>query len=154
MEETGPQFPQFWLRDLRASGAAGDRPGLFLSGCWGHPVWDTVFSSGPAPRLPLLGTECANAHGSLARAPPDSESAWNPQPAFLQRPRLGLFTTQTYNLHILMPPVISPSERELRCHKTREAWQSDLHLYPPPQAPALPEVPCAATNNRVEGGQE
>lgn len=141
MGEAGPQFPRFWLRHLRASGAAGDRPGLFLSGCWGHPVWDTVFSSGPAPRLPRLGTECANAHGALARAAPDWESAWNPQPAFLQRPRLGLFTTQTYNLHILMPPVISPSERELRCLKTREAWQSDLHLYLPPTPRPGPSSP-------------
>ena len=51
------------------------------------------------------------------------------KPAFLQQPRLGLFTTQTCNLHILMPPVISPSE--LRCHKTRWAGQRD----PPPQPP-------------------
>jgi hypothetical protein len=55
-----------------------------------------------------------------------------------------------YNLHILIRPVISPSE--VRRHKIRGAWQRDPHLIP--YGPALPVVPYAATNNRVEGGQE
>lgn len=88
------------------------------------------------------GAQAARARGCSPQTP---RAPWHPRqapsllgtqnPPFLERPRLGL-TTRTYNLHILISPVISPSE--LRCHKTRGAWQRVPH--PTPKAPVLPEA--------------
>lgn len=126
------------------AGRGGQGPGARDPGheartsAWSLPLWPVRppcrgQSPSRRPRARGRGPPRAEAHRGARCGP---EPRRSPPPAFREPPRSGLFTTQTYNLHIFIPPVISPSE--LRRHKTRGAWQRDPQPTPPPR-PQLPQ---------------